>query len=441
MQGWSRRSLKAWVVPGGVLLLFAAALLQGGFLTLSAPAIDFYYFAVFAAGFLLAWRFHSSRVMFALVTLLLAHRALEFFTSGRILPSGPGRIAFEAVAFLIPVNLVVSSFVQERGLTVPAIASRLGLLFIESVFVAIICRPGEFVGPWFLRAALLEHSLFLWTKIPQPALAVFTLAFGVLLVRFLLYHKPVESGLFWALAATFFGLQVGGVDRLGSAYFATAGLILAASIVENSYVLAYHDELTTLPSRRAFNDVLLGLEAPYAVAMADIDHFKSFNDTFGHDAGDQVLRMVAMRLAAVTGGGQAYRVGGEEFAILFPGKSAKEALPHLELLRQTIADSRFRFRGSPERRTAPRGPDRRRTAGRRTARARWPNPHELSSDQVSVTVSIGIAASTATKGRPAEQVIQHADQALYRAKRAGRNRVETETAARTRSPRIKRSIA
>ena len=136
---------------------------------------------------------------------------------------------------------------------------------------------------------------------------------------------------------------------------ATAGLILISSIIENSYFLAYHDELTTLPARRAFNDALLRLEAPYAVAVVDIDHFKKFNDTYGHDTGDQVLRLVAGKLAGVTGGGRAYRVGGEEFSILFPGKSAKDVMPHLDLLRTVIEVATFRVRGGEERRSTARG--------------------------------------------------------------------------------------
>ena len=139
-------------------------------------------------------------------------------------------------------------------------------------------------------------------------------------MRLLLYRKPTESGLLWALLATFLSFQVGAVGPAATAYLATAGLILISSIIENSYFLAYHDELTTLPARRAFNDALLRLEEPYAVAVVDIDHFKNFNDTYGHETGDQVLRMVAGKLAGVTGGGRAYRVGGEEFSILFPGK-------------------------------------------------------------------------------------------------------------------------
>ena len=96
----SKGTLKSLFVPGGILLLAAVLLLSGGFLSLSAAAVDFYYYAVFCAGILLAWRFHSSRVLFALITLLLAHHAIEFFSAGRAVSVGPGRIAFEAIAFL-----------------------------------------------------------------------------------------------------------------------------------------------------------------------------------------------------------------------------------------------------------------------------------------------------------------------------------------------------
>jgi diguanylate cyclase (GGDEF)-like protein len=423
--------LKAWFVPGGVLLLGTAAVLQSGVLQVSAQAIDFYYYAVFIVGVLLAWRFHSSRVIFALFSLLLAHRAIEFFSGSHILAVGSGHIAFEVVSLLLPLNFIVFSIAAERGFVVPAVACRLGLLFLEAVFVAVVCRPEETVSPWFVRLTLLDRSRFAWTQIPQLALFTFALAFGVLLVRFLLYHKPVEHGLIWSLAATFLGLHVGAVGQLGVVYFATAGLILVASLVENSYFLAYHDELTTLPARRAFNDALLGLELPYAIAVVDIDHFKKVNDTYGHDTGDQVLSMVAAHLASVSSRGDAYRVGGEEFSILFPGKAMKEVLPYLEDLRIAISESSFRVRMAAERRKIPRGPDRRgenqglRRKPRRRADGNFPPPERLS-----VTVSIGVAEPNA-KTWGVEEVIQAADKALYRAKRTGRNRVESATSSRS----------
>src|SRR5204862_5535300 len=144
--------------------------------------------------------------------------------------------------------------------------------------------------------------------------------------------------------------DVAPVGKAADADVAAAALILAASLIETSYVLAYHDELTGIRGRRAFNEALLSLDERYAIAAVDIDHFKSFNDTYGHDTGDQVLRMVAARLARVSGGGQAYRVGGEEFSIVFPGKSVAEVIPHVELLRKVIAASSFQVRGGEERR-------------------------------------------------------------------------------------------
>jgi diguanylate cyclase (GGDEF)-like protein len=435
-------ALKSLFVPGGILLLAAVVSLSGGLLPVSAAAIDFYYYAAFTAGILLAWRFNSGRVLFALIMLLLAHRAIEFFSAGRIVSLGPGRIAFEAIAFLVPVNFIVLSLARERGLSIPAITPRLGLLFFESVFVAIICRPGATSSPALLHFAFLNRSWFHWTRIPQLALLAFAAAFGILLVRLFVYRKPLESGLLWSLAATILGLQANAVDRIAIAYWATAALLLVASIIENTYVLAYHDELTSLPARRAFNEALLRLEGLYSIAIVDIDHFKSFNDTYGHDTGDQVLGMVASRLARVSGGGQAFRVGGEEFSILFPGKSMKEVVPHLDSLRALIEESKFRVRSTPERRSAPRGAGRRiedkKGAGRRKpTRPRRPLT-ETSTGELSVTVSIGVAEPGA-KLREVEQVIEAADKALYRAKKAGRNRVEM--GGETRARGSKRSIA
>ena len=415
---YHKNSLKAWFVPGGVLLLIALAVLQLDFIPISTQTADFYYYPVFGAGILLAWRFHSSRVAFALITLLLAHRAIEFFSAGQVLLIGPGHIALEAVALLLPINFLLFSIAADRGLAIGALASRLSLLFCESVFVAVICAPGQTSSPRFVRVTLLNTHLLEWTKIPQLATLAFVLVLGTLAVRFLLYGKPIENGLLWSLIAAFLGFHAGAIGKLGTSYFATAGLILAAALVENSYFLAYHDELTSLPARRSFNEALLGLEPPYAIAVVDIDHFKRVNDAYGHDTGDQVLRMVAMRLSRINSG-HAYRVGGEEFSILFPGKTAKEVIAYLETLRALIAESSFRVRAIPERRKISRGPDRRGTqSGKKQCIADSSNP-----EQLSVTISIGVAEGNA-KTRAVEDVIKAADQALYRAKRGGRNRVE-----------------
>jgi diguanylate cyclase (GGDEF)-like protein len=218
-------------------------------------------------------------------------------------------------------------------------------------------------------------------------------------------------------------------------------------MLESSYALAFHDELTGLPGRRAFNDALLRLDETYAIAVVDIDHFKHFNDTYGHDTGDEVLRMVASRLAQVTGGGTPYRIGGEEFCILFPGKPTQETIPHLELLRKAVASSEFRMRSAQERRSSHRsqeGLDRRnqvRRLGDRSAKTSeaggMSSRHETNSTAVSVTISIGVAEPT-SRIRGTDGVLQGADKALYRAKQSGRNRIETTATPRLKKTRVAR---
>jgi GGDEF domain-containing protein len=423
--------MKSLLTPG-ICLVVIAVLLHTGLVTLSPLLIAYAFYGVLVAGLLLAWRFHSSRIFFALLILFLAQQAVGYFSQGRITASGPGSVALAAIGLLLPLNLALLSFEQEKGFTFSSIAPASLLLFIESVIVAVLCRP---VPSGIAHAA--RHAIAP-PPLPFATLLAFSAAGIVLLTRYALFRKPTESGLFWALSACMLALRFGGVGRIPEAYFAAAAFILSGAIVETSYLLAYHDELTTLPSRRAFNDALLRLEPPYTIAMVDIDHFKRCNDTYGHDTGDQVLRMIASRLARVSGGGQAYRCGGEEFAILFSGKTTSDALEHLEKLRTDIETSKLRLRG-PDRRQEARGPDRRnqRTRGRGRAGMairelrRQPSPLPPS-NELSVTASIGVA--TSKRENPAtEEVIQAADKALYRAKAAGRNRIETESQSRRRT--------
>jgi diguanylate cyclase (GGDEF)-like protein len=157
------------------------------------------------------------------------------------------------------------------------------------------------------------------------------------------YPGAMENGLFWGLLATWQGLAFSGGLRL-TLLFGVAGLILACAIVEDAHSLAFHDELTGLPSRRALNEYFLRLSGPFAVAMLDVDFFKKFNDNFGHDVGDQVLKMVAARIALVRNGGKAFRYGGEEFTVVFPRRITAEVLPCLEKVRQSVEDSGFTLR-------------------------------------------------------------------------------------------------
>lgn len=414
---------KVWLIPGGLLLALSAALVNSSLLSRVAPSLSFYYFAVFTAGMVLAWRFNSSRVLFSLLTLLLAHRAVEFFSAGNV-HSGPGRTAVVLVALLIPVNYIALAWMRERGLTIGGIAPRFGMLFLQAVVVAVLCRP-ENSG-----AVTAAGS----PALPWWNLILFGAGMAVAVLQFFQTRKPVETGFFWSLIAVLLWLNFTPIGKVADTYVATAGLILVASLIETSYVLAYHDELTGILGRRAFNEALLSLDQQYAIAIVDIDHFKQFNDTYGHDIGDQVLRMVAGRLGGVGGGGQAFRCGGEEFAIIFRDTSAKDAFERLDALRKTIQDSRFRVRGAERRGMArSEASDRRKPGRRKLTRMVEQIPGELS-----VTVSVGVAEPS-TRNRQPEQVINAADQALYRAKHNGRNRVELASTTPLKVMRRKRA--
>jgi GGDEF domain-containing protein len=187
-----------------------------------------------------------------------------------------------------------------------------------------------------------------------------------------------------------------------------AGVILVIALIEVSYVMAFHDELTALPGRRALNQLLASVRAPYTVAVIDVDRFKSFNDRYGHDVGDQVLRMVAAKLAAVGGGGRSFRSGGEEFTIVFPGRTKPEALPHVQAVRAAVEDATFTLRKLP------------RPKGKKAATAR--GAKRDAGRQLGVTISAGLASFSPASGS-AHAVMKLADKAMYRAKKNGRNRV------------------
>jgi hypothetical protein len=112
-----------------------------------------------------------------------------------------------------------------------------------------------------------------------------------------------------------FALACEGIDapHYFAVYLTASAAILCAAVLQDTFRLAFRDELTGLPSRRALNERMMALGSNYTIAMLDVDHFKRFNDMYGHELGDQVLRMVAAKLARIGGGGRAYRYG-EEFS-------------------------------------------------------------------------------------------------------------------------------
>ncbi|MBN2468612.1 MAG: GGDEF domain-containing protein [Deltaproteobacteria bacterium] len=402
------RVLFSLCVPGSLPLVGLLLYLK----TASGPEalsriVPIYPSAVLVVGFLLAWRFNRSQLVSALFVLTLADRMLLYFSW----ESGPdpvlGRLVLGATSLLIPINLGIFSMLKERGVFTWRGILRIVLIGAQVPLLAFLLQYNKQVTEALIFHPLVNERFVSWSSLPQSSIALFLTILLLMLFRFIYSRKVTESGFFWALITSFLALHHFRVEHATTAYLATAGLTLIVSVVEMSYFMAYRDELTGLPARRALKEYFLRLGSRYAVAMIDIDYFKKFNDRYGHDVGDQVLRMVASHLARMSGGVKVFRYGGEEFTAVFPNKSVDEAIPHLEGTRKVIETSQFMLRRRLRPRTKPQKIESKGIKKRKTA---------------SVTISIGVAGRENGKAAP-DAVIKAADKALYRAKRSGRNRV------------------
>ena len=391
------------LVPEVPILVASALLLTMPALRGTANGLaTLFPFTVAAAALLLGWRFNRSRLVFALALLALTEYLL---LKGVAVPRD--RFYFHAITFLLPINLALVALLPERGTLTPAGLVRWVLLGVQVLVVVFLAKSFPDKALKFLTARLLPARFTAWTPVSQPSIIAFIAIGALLFMAWLREPQSPVRGYCYALIAVFAALSWPALGPGREILLATAGLILVIAVIEASYMMAYRDGLTELPGRRALNEALPRLSGQFSVAMVDVDHFKRFNDTYGHDAGDHVLRLVAARLAQAPGGGTAYRYGGEEFALVFPGKGQDECLPHLEELREIVETSRFTMRRRFRPRVKPKN-----DKGKKSRQA------------ITITVSIGVAERN-HRHASADQVVQAADKALYRAKEAGRNRVST----------------
>jgi len=400
------RTLSPLLVPAGVLV--AARLLLPHVAALPEGIRTWAPSAVLVLGALLATVFSRGRVFFALVTLGLAYLAArQWMAAG--LAAWPARTVYTAMCLFVPMNLALFALFRERGIFNGHGGNKALLVILEVIVVGWLGLERQSVPVDLAAQPFLPAWMARGSPVPHAGLVLLAAAFAVVLGKALLRGSPIDVAIAGALYA--FGAAVDAAARpeAFATYLLAAALMLTIGMLQDSYRMAFRDELTGLPSRRALGERMLGLGRRFTIAMVDVDHFKKFNDTYGHDIGDQVLRMVAAKMHDVGGGGRPYRYGGEEFAIVFPRQSIAEALPHLEALRERIADYQMAIRG-PDRPKRTKTGKRRRAASGKAPRA------------VAVTVSIGVAERTERLDSP-DRVIQSADKALYRAKKAGRNRV------------------
>lgn len=334
------------------------------------------------------------------VTFILLNSQAKQFEQTQI------NLILTAFAIFIPLNLVIfEAWKAPKQFSL----AKLGHILLISSEISVtywVFENAQNAFTPFIHIEFFPAILPLSDHLPHIAILLFITAFILQAIKVSLYQDAVDSAMLVAIVALFADIYLLNTPAIHFLTLNAIGVMICIAIIQESFNMAFVDPLTRLPSRRAMNDEIKKLGKNYAIAMLDIDHFKKINDTYGHDVGDQVLRKLAKHLQRITGGGYASRYGGEEFAIIFTGKSIAEVSPHLNMLRQNIANFGFSIRNENRPKKLPKNKSRKDTA----------------SKEIKVTVSIGVAERN-RMNRKTEEVLKAADTALYKAKKTGRNKI------------------
>ncbi len=363
-------------------------------------------FVLFAITIVLADVFKQSRIAMVATALLVAYWVIQERLQSP-LSSGTTILELSLLAALLPIALASVYSYKDSALFTRAFGLylfKIAMLVLWSYLILTYFYDGGFEN-------IDDTYLFTLPEISKlPFILVVFLTAMVLIYAICVLNRNgiIDVVIYSATllaASTFIFFHI---TYISSTMFSLAGILLLVYLLSASYELAFMDTLTEIPGRLALESDLKHLGRRYTVAMLDIDHFKSFNDTYGHDTGDDVLKLVASKLQTVGGKAKVYRYGGEEFTVLFKGKYAEDTRDHLELLRASIENYNMVLRNQDARPKDDKVGSKKRGATKQQ-------------DYVNVTISIGVADST--ESNKVSEVIKAADNALYKAKKRGRNRV------------------
>lgn len=316
-------------------------------------------------------------------------------------------VLFSLLSLWFPLQQLLIAFYPERGFSWRWAIPRCGILLGGYLLLGLLFQQGILTG-WIvnLPMGLMELA---WSDglLSQWASLLFLLvtAFQLLILYF--RATAADAALLSATLGIALMLLLFHLPYISVVSNSLVLALILVTILFNSYSMAFIDELTGLPGRRALENALNSAGRRYTLAMVDVDHFKKFNDTYGHDVGDQVLRMVASQMRKAARGASVFRYGGEEFTLVFRGKSEAEALPIAEQVREAVANYPMHLRDKD------RPVDEKQGRKQRNSRQQ--------SDTVQVCISLGLCEKTADH-KDSQAVIKQADEALYKAKQQGRNR-------------------
>ncbi|MCH8029125.1 MAG: GGDEF domain-containing protein [Candidatus Dadabacteria bacterium] len=359
-------------------------------------------------------RLNQSRIFFSALLLATGYASLKepyfilYFTTTKSL-------AAEVLSITVPLSLALL-FISGEGKKL----GKRGLLQL-----AIVICPIGLMHFGMKYGNHIPEEILKWSfmptfepfYLPQSSL----IAAGAFLLAAIIPGDLSIRAFIWAIVFSLIPLFVNLNHLAGSSSLSPWNLIhtsfshlaISALLLYCLYLLywqkIYIDDLTGIHNRRAFNEALRSVGGKYSIAMADIDHFKDFNDTYGHAAGDDVLRFVAQFLST-NSGAEVYRYGGEEFTIIFRRQYGEDLYRFMESLCGEIANKAFHLR-SP-------------ASARKKSSKKGRGKKKGESQTVNVTLSVGLAGSSSKLKSP-KDVINAADNALYEAKETGRNRVVT----------------
>lgn len=302
------------------------------------------------------------------------------------------------ISILMPINAVWLGFIRERGIFSSYGANKAIIVAVQLIWILInVLSKNKAVAGYVLRP---DNVIIM----QAPAIILYVLAIGFLLANYVLKGHHMYLAFILVLISTYISLYFAHRPVIIAIFLSAAFIMMVTALFEVSYSLAYYDSLTGILSRRALEQELLKLGSHYSIAMVDIDHFKRVNDTYGHDVGDDVLKMVASLVDKASGRSKAFRYGGEEFVIILQGQGCAEAMPVLERIRKVVEHRPFVLRSEnrpqkkPEKKTGD----------------------SKGKGRINITISIGVAQRTESV-KNAEDVIKKADEALYKSKCGGRN--------------------
>lgn len=389
----------SFFIPGGIIFLLTVIVLNSGYLDkVSTRIIEIIPLIILASSVLFGAVFKKSRlilgVIIVLVTGLLMYKNYVDY-----------KLNIYLLSFCLPFNIFIIYNLRDRGIFRLSIVKYLFLLVAQAlVYIYISNYEKVFISNVISEDAI-NNYIFDGFTFTRASLIICLSVLIYLLWEYFVKKESSSKVFFWSLVTSLviFYSVLQQEERIF--VISSAGFILLISFIMSSYDVAYKDKLTELPTRRSFDEYISELGDQYSIGMVDIDFFKKFNDKYGHDIGDQVLKLVGAKLAKLKGGGRAFRYGGEEFAVVFAGRDAEYSYEYLEDLRKEIESQEFKVRGEKRPRKKPKIP---------VFRSKTKNEK--------ITVSIGIAGKN-DKLENVSEVIKAADIALYKAKREGRNRV------------------